>query len=100
MNPTHDKFNDISAGAKPELRAICESLRRSIVSLHEDTVEVVWKIAGFGVGPKKMSEHYAYIAVQGSHVNLGFYYGASMSDPSGDNKRDAIEYASCNNETE
>jgi len=30
-----------------------------------------------------MSEHYAYIGVQGSHVNLGFYHGASLSDPDG-----------------
>ena len=30
-----------------------------------------------------MSEHYAYIAVLGSHVNLGFYHGASLTDPSG-----------------
>ena len=30
-----------------------------------------------------MSEHYAYIAVQASHVNLGFYHGASLLDPDG-----------------
>jgi hypothetical protein len=28
-----------------------------------------------------MTEHYAYIGVQGSHVNLGFYHGASLPDP-------------------
>lgn len=86
MNPTHGEFNDILVTAPPELRPVCDSLRRVIVSLHKDFVEVVWprqKIASFGVGPKKMTEHYAYIMVLGSHVNLGFYHGASLSDPSG-----------------
>jgi hypothetical protein len=86
MNPTHGAFNDILVNATPELRAICKSLRRVIASLHKNFVEVVWprqKIASFGVGPKKMTEHYAYIAVLGSHVNLGFYHAASLTDPSG-----------------
>lgn len=30
-----------------------------------------------------MTEHYAYIGVQKSHVNLGFYYGASLADADG-----------------
>ena len=30
-----------------------------------------------------MSEHYAYIGPQKSHVNLGFYHGATITDPSG-----------------
>jgi hypothetical protein len=30
-----------------------------------------------------MSQHYAYIGVQKSHLNLGFYHGASLKDPDG-----------------
>ena len=85
-NPTHGRFADILVAAEPELRLISESLRGAIASLHGDFLEVVWprqKIASFGVGPKKMTEHYAYIAVLGGHVNLGFYHGASLSDPVG-----------------
>jgi len=85
-NATHGRFTDILAGAGPELRSICRSLRGVITSAHEGYVEVVWprqKIASFGVGPKKMTEHYAYIAVVGDHVNLGFYHGASLADPAG-----------------
>jgi hypothetical protein len=84
MNPTRGTVNELLVGAKPELRRVCESLRKIIASLHKGAIEVVWprqKIASFGVGPKKMTEHYAYIAVLGSHVNLGFYHGASLSDP-------------------
>src|ERR1700733_8492234 len=86
VNETHGNFEDILVNAKPELRRICEALRHLIVSLHKGFVEVVWpkqRIASFGVGPKKMTEHYAYIGVQGSHVNLGFYHGASLPDPKG-----------------
>jgi hypothetical protein len=85
-NETHGKFEDILLNAKPELRLICETLRHLIASLHEGFVEVVWpkqRIASYGVGPKKMTEHYAYIGVQGTHVNLGFYHGASLADPEG-----------------
>ena len=61
-------------------------LRALIDSLHAEAVEVVWvkqRIAGYGVGPKKMSEQYCYIAPFKKHVNLGFYYGASFPDPEG-----------------
>jgi hypothetical protein len=85
-NGTHGTFDDILAAARPGLRPVCKALKALIASLHKDRVEVVWprhRIASFGVGPKKMTEHYAYIAVQGAHVNLGFYHGASLSDPAG-----------------
>ena len=81
---TRGTFDDILALAGPDLRPVCEALRRRIASSHKDFVEVVWprqRIASFGVGPRKMSQHYAYIAVQGAHVNLGFYYGALLADP-------------------
>jgi len=51
-----------------------------------DITEVPWgqqKIAGYGVGPKKMSEHFCYIAPFKKHVNLGFMYGADLPDPEG-----------------
>ena len=86
VKPTHGAFDDILTGAKPELRTICRSLRGTITSLHHGFVEIVWprqKIASFGVGPRKMTDHYAYIGVQGTHVNLGFYHGASLADRDG-----------------
>jgi hypothetical protein len=83
-NVTHGKFEDILAMAGPELRPVCVALRKLIRGLDKDVVEIVWlnqKIASYGIGPKKMSEHYAYMAVQGNHVNLGFYHGTSLADP-------------------
>ena len=85
-NETHGTFEDILVDAQPELRPVCEALRHLIISLHTDFVEIVWpkhRIASYGIGPKKMTEHYAYIGLQGSHVNLGFYHGASLPDPEG-----------------
>jgi hypothetical protein len=70
-NETYGTFEDILVNAQPELRRVCESLRDLVASLHEGFVEVVWpkhRIASYGVGPKKMTEHYAYVGVQGSHV--------------------------------
>lgn len=82
---THGTFKDILAVASPALRPVCKSLRDLIASQHSGFVETVWpnlKISSFGVGPKKKTQHYAYIAVQPSHINLGFYHGTSLADPS------------------
>jgi hypothetical protein len=67
-----------------ELRPICRELRSIVADLDPDFVELIWpkqRIASYGVGPKKMSEHYVYVAPQTRHVNLGLYHGASVGDP-------------------
>jgi hypothetical protein len=46
-----------------------------------NVVRVVWPhqgTVGYGVGPAKMSEHYAYLATFARHLNLGFNHGASL----------------------
>ncbi len=73
-------------GSPPDLAAIATALRALIIELDAEVVEVAWsrqRIAGYGVGPRKMSEHYAYIAPQKRHVNLGLNRGALVPDPSG-----------------
>ena len=84
MNDTHGTFSQIRAAASPSLRPVGDYLRKLIKSVNPKCVEIVWprqKIASFGVGPRKMSQHYAYISVQKSHLNLGFYHGSSLKDP-------------------
>jgi Domain of unknown function (DU1801) len=79
-------FSQIRAAASPPLRPVVDFLRRRIGELDRAHVAVVWPrqaIASFGVGPRKMTQHYAYIGVHRSHVNLGFYHGASLRDPAG-----------------
>jgi hypothetical protein len=85
-NATRCTFAELLDALGAPLRPICEALRETISEVHGSFVEVVWRrqrIASYGIGPKKMSEHYAYIAPYRSHVNLGFYRGAFLNDPEG-----------------
>jgi hypothetical protein len=83
---THGTFEEALSGSSDLVTGISERLRVLIIELYPDVVEVPWpkqKIIGYGVGPKKMSEHYCYIGAFKKHVNLGFYYGAILPDPQG-----------------
>jgi hypothetical protein len=80
---TFDELMDI---AVPEMRPVAQRLREIVVDVDPDTVEVVRlgdRAATYGVGPKKMSEGYAYILPHKNWVNLGFYKGADLPDPGG-----------------
>lgn len=64
--------------------AISVVLHELILGIYPDAHESVWpkqNIPSYGIGPKKMSEHFAYIANYAAHVTLGFYQGAEMNDP-------------------
>jgi len=83
---TQGTFDEAIDGLDPEIQAIARALKSLITSIHADFVEVAWpkmRIASYGIGPKKMSEHYAYIAPQKNYVNLGFYHGVALKDPAG-----------------
>lgn len=79
-----DGLAELLEGLSPPVRDLMHSGRGLIRDVAPDVVEVVWpnqRIVGFGVGPKKMSEQYVYLAAYAKHVNLGFYYGADLDDP-------------------
>lgn len=79
-------FDEMVASFSTEVQEVTQQLRALVDDVYPDAVEVVWgqqKNAGYGVGPKKMSEHFCYIAPQTTYVNLGFFYGASLTDPDG-----------------
>jgi hypothetical protein len=81
-----NQFNEIAAQASPEVEALARSARALILRVMPDAVELVWprqNISSYGVGPKKMSEHFCYIAIFKAHINLGFYYGAELDDRAG-----------------
>ncbi len=64
-----------------DLAIRCRALIRDVLPA---VVEVPWTrqwVIGYGVGSRKMSEHFCYIAVQRDHVNLGFNCGAELPDP-------------------
>ncbi len=81
---TYGTFEDILTASSPHAQGLARRLRALIVDVLPDVVEVPWpsqRVAGYGVGPKKMSEHFCYIAAHRDHVNLGFNYGAELPDP-------------------
>ncbi len=83
---THGTFEEALSGSSPQVKEIAGRLRALIFEVYPEVVEVPWpkqKIVGYGIGPKKMSEHFCYIGVFKKHVNLGFYYGEELPDPRG-----------------
>ena len=77
-------FDDIIAAAPPGIQALARAARALLADVMPGITEVPWarqKIAGYGVGPKKMSQHFCYIAPFKKHLNLGFMYGAHLPDP-------------------
>lgn len=77
-------FDELFADVEPDLAAIALRLRAMIRSVDASTVETVRlgdNAATYGVGPKKMTDGYAYIMPKRGYINLGFYQGAVLADP-------------------
>jgi hypothetical protein len=77
----------MAAAFDPRVRGLAAHTRTLIVEVYPDVVEVLWSrqnVAGYGIGPKEMGEHFCYIALFADHrVNLGFNQGAEVPDPEG-----------------
>ena len=83
---TSGTFDDVISSVSPTIQAIARDVRLMIADVLPGVTEVPWakqKTVGYGVGPKKMSEHFCYIAPQTAHLNLGFFYGVHLDDPQG-----------------
>ena len=77
-------FDELLEGIEPGLAAIARRLRAMIRDVDANTVETVRlgdNAATYGIGPKKMTDGYAYIMPMRGYVNLGFYQGAVLADP-------------------
>lgn len=84
--PEFGTFDDLLAITAEPMRPIATALREMVLDVHPDAVEVVRlgdRASTFGIGPKKMSEGHTYVLPYSKHVNLGFYNGALLPDPSG-----------------
>jgi hypothetical protein len=80
----YGSFEDAVARAGAHARELAYQLRKLVAAVMPNVVEVPWpkmRMASYGVGPKKKSEHFCYISAQKDDVNLGFYYGAELPDP-------------------
>jgi hypothetical protein len=79
-------FEEIVAGSPKEIRELALACRALIFDVLPQTVEVVWphqRSAGYGTGPKKMTEQFCWLAPQTKHVVFGFYYGTELPAPEG-----------------
>ncbi|MFE5408897.1 DUF1801 domain-containing protein [Microbacterium sp. NPDC056569] len=79
-------FRAILEGRSEEVRDIASATRGLIFDVLPQTVEVVWpaqRSSGYGTGPKKNSEQFAWILAHAAHVALAFPYGAELDDPAG-----------------
>ena len=79
-------FAEIIADKSAVVQEIAFAARALLADVMPGITEVTWgrqKMSGYGIGPKKMSEHFCYIGPFKGHVNLGFFYGADLPDPEG-----------------
>lgn len=79
-------FTDMVSGCPPEIRELTVDARELIFAVLPQTVEVVWprqRTAGYGTGPKKLTEHFCWLAPFSRHLVFGFYYGSELPDPDG-----------------
>ncbi|MGY1620903.1 hypothetical protein ACI789_01755 [Geodermatophilus sp. SYSU D00965] len=78
-----DDLDALLAAVGPEVAALVRAADELVRRTDPDVVRVVWphqRTVGYGVGPKKTTEHYAYLAVYGQVLNLGFNHGAALDD--------------------
>jgi Domain of unknown function (DU1801) len=78
-----ERFAELLAAISPDVAALVRAADDLVRRTDPAVVRVTWphqKTVGYGVGPKKMSEHYAYLAVHPKHVNLGCNHGAHLDD--------------------
>ena len=79
-------FEEVIADVSPDLRKLTVATRALLAEIMPGITEVPWvrqRVVGYGIGPKKMTEHFCYIAPQSKHINLSFMYGAELDDPDG-----------------
>lgn len=77
-------FDEVIKQYSPEIQALVLKVRALIITIMPSVCEVVWikqRTMGYGTGPKKMSEHFCWIAPTKQHVDIGFNYGSELPDP-------------------
>lgn len=79
-------FTEMVVAKSPALLEVALASRALVFDVFPKTVEVVWPeqgTAGFGTGPKKMTEQFVWLAPYAKHLVFGFYLGAELPDPAG-----------------
>ncbi len=79
-------FRRVIATSSAEIQELARAVRDLVFDVLPETVEVVWPkqgSVGWGTGPKKFTEQFAYLMPFKHHVTLGFYRGGELPDPAG-----------------
>jgi hypothetical protein len=79
-------FAELIVRSTPAVQELARAVRELIYDVLPQTVEVVWPrqgSVGWGTGPKKFTEQFAYLMPFQRHVTLGFYRGGELPDPRG-----------------
>ena len=77
-------YQGLRAKAPDWMASTMDELRRRISVGHLDVVEVARAKEGavtYGIGEKKMSEAYVYLAPFSEWLNVGFYHADALEDP-------------------
>ena len=80
------EFRLILEGRSEAVHELAHAARRLMFDVLPEAVEVVWitqRNAGYGTGPRKMSDQFAWILPASGHVALAFPQGAHLDDPAG-----------------
>jgi hypothetical protein len=86
ITTTDAEFRGILDGRSQPVQAIALAARRLVIDVLPQAIEVVWptqRSAGYGTGPRKMTDHFAWILPYEGHVALAFPYGVELDDPAG-----------------
>ncbi len=81
-----DAFSEVITDSPPGIQELARAVRDLVYEVLPQTVEVVWPrqgTVGWGTGPKKFTEQFAYLLRSERHVTLGFYHGGELPDPDG-----------------
>jgi hypothetical protein len=79
-------FEGAIVNSSAEVQLLARAVRGLVYEVLPQTVEVVWPkqgSVGWGTGPKKFTEQFAYLMPFKRHVTLGFYRGGELADPDG-----------------
>jgi len=79
-------FSEVIADSPAEVQELARAVRDLVYDVLPQSVEVVWPrqgSVGWGTGPRKFTEQFAYLMPFKRHVTLGFYRGGELPDPDG-----------------
>ena len=80
----NELFEEIIRDRSDGIKVIARAVRAKFRKIYPDVDETIWvkqKTSGYGIGPKKMSQHFGWIVISKKHVSMGFNFGSSLSDP-------------------